>query len=145
MPSRDLDDFQRQIQELFNDLWQMPRFAGLHRGFRPEADCYRTDDPPELHVIVELPGVDPDHVQVVVSGRALLIAGVREPTTAAGSRVLQLELRHGQFQRQIQLPEEVDSAHASASYDRGLLRITLPVAPASPAQERVAITVRRRA
>ena len=49
---RDIDQLQREIQELFSDLWQVPRFAGTRRGFRPQADCYRTDDPPEIHVIV---------------------------------------------------------------------------------------------
>ena len=62
-PRRDMDELQEQIQELFNDLWQVPRFSGLRHGFRPEADCYRLDDPPELHVLVELPGVDADSIK----------------------------------------------------------------------------------
>ena len=56
---RDMDQLQNEIQELFADLWQVPRFSGLRAGFRPQIDCYRTADPPELVVLVELPGVDP--------------------------------------------------------------------------------------
>jgi len=141
---RDIDQLQQQIQELFNDLWQVPRFTGLREGFRPEADCYRTDDPPELHVIVELPGVDPDSVEVVVSDRTLVIAGVRARPHAPGARVLQMELQHGPYRRQLQLAEDVDSARATASYDRGLLRISLPVVTTQLPQERVAIEITRR-
>jgi len=145
MARDDLDELQQQVQELFNDLWQVPRFSGLRHGFRPEADCYRLDDPPELHVLVELPGVDPQQVEVVVTGRTLLVAGVRERPYRQGARVQQMELEYGPFQRQIQLTDDVDSARATASYERGLLEIVLPLAPEPPQQARVAIAVRRQA
>ena len=142
-PRRDMDELQEQIQELFNDLWQVPRFSGLRHGFRPEADCYRLDDPPELHVVVELPGVDPQQVEVVVTGRTLVVAGVRERPYRTGAHIQQLELEYGPFQRQVQLADDVDSARATATYERGLLEIVLPLAPAPPPQARVAISVRR--
>ena len=55
----DVDKLHEEIEELFADLWQVPRFSGLRRGFRPNVDCFHTDDPHELTVVVELPGVDP--------------------------------------------------------------------------------------
>ena len=56
----DIDRLHDEIRELVDDLWQVPRFvAARHHGFRPNADCIRSEDPPALHVIVELPGVDP--------------------------------------------------------------------------------------
>jgi HSP20 family protein len=144
MAPRDIDELQEQIQELFSDLWQVPRFSGLRHGFRPQVDCYRTDEPPAIHIVVELPGVDPDQVEVVVTGRSLTVSGTRERTHVVGSRVLQLELEYGRFQRQLLLAEDVDPAGATASYERGLLRITLPLAPEPPPQERVPIAVARR-
>jgi HSP20 family protein len=144
MERRDLDDLQQEIQELFNDLWQVPRFSGLRHAFRPQADCYRTDDPPAIHVVVELPGVDPEAVQIVASGRTLLVAGVRErPSLPSGARVEQMELEYGQFKRQIQLAENVDPDGASATYERGLLRVTLPLARAPTQQVQVSIVVER--
>ena len=142
---RDIDQLQREIQELFSDLWQVPRFAGTRRGFRPQADCYRTDNPPEIHVIVELPGVDPEKVEVVTVGRTLTISGVRERAQLAQAHVQQMELEYGPFQRQLQLGDDVDSAKATATYERGLLTIVLPLAPAPPPQERRPIAVERRA
>ena len=54
----DIDRLHEEIQELIDELWQAPRFAGGRRGFRPQVDCIRSEDPPALHVVVELPGVD---------------------------------------------------------------------------------------
>ena len=59
MPRRDVDKLQEEIEELFADLWQVPRFSGLRTGFRPNVDSYHTDEPHQLTVVIELPGVDP--------------------------------------------------------------------------------------
>ena len=69
---RDVDKLQEEIEELFADLWQVPRFSGLRHGFRPNLDCFHTDDPHALTVVVELPGVDPQSVRVVVGERVLV-------------------------------------------------------------------------
>jgi HSP20 family protein len=124
---RDLDDLQGEIQELFADLWQVPGFAGMRRGFRPQCDCYRTDDPPTLHVVVELPGINADSVEVSASGRLLTIAGTRERPQVPGARYQFMEIDYGSFQRRIELIDEVDASRATASYERGLLKLVLPV------------------
>jgi HSP20 family molecular chaperone IbpA len=140
---RDIDDLQGEIQELFADLWQVPRFSGMRNGFRPQSDCYRTDDPPTLHVVVELAGVDPDSVDVVASGKTLVVTGTRERPTAAGAHYLAMEIDYGTFQRRIELGDEIDPAQATASYDRGMLKVTLPIAVRPPAEGKVPIEVRR--
>ena len=38
MTRRDVDKLQEEIEELFADLWQVPRFSGIRRGFRPNVD-----------------------------------------------------------------------------------------------------------
>jgi HSP20 family protein len=141
---RDIDQLQREIQELFSDLWQVPRFSGIRHGFRPQADIYRTDDPPEIHIILELPGVDPERLEIVAGERTVSVAGVRERPQLAAARVQQMELEYGPFQRQLQLIDDVDSDRATATYERGLLCIVLPIAPAPapPPKERTAILVR---
>jgi HSP20 family protein len=55
----------------------------------------------------------------------------------------QMELEYGPFQRRIQLPDGVDAAAARATYDRGLLKIVLPVAQRPAPGARVAIQVTR--
>jgi HSP20 family molecular chaperone IbpA len=112
---RDIDYLQGEIQELFADLWQVPGFAGLRRGFRPQTDCFRTDDPPTLHVIVELPGVEADSI----------------------------EIEYGAFERRIELGEDVDTAGATARYERGMLKVELPVAQRKARQGKVPVDVGR--
>ena len=142
---RHIGDLQGEIQELFAELWQVPRFSGLRRGFRPQCDCYRTENPPALHVVVELSGVDPTSVQVIASGRALLVSGTRERPSAPGARYQQMEIEYGAFQRQIDLADDVDTSRASATYEAGMLRIELPLAAAEPpGRRRVPIEVELR-
>ena len=138
--ARHLGDLQGEIQDLFADLWEVPRFSGLRRGFRPQCDCYRTDDPPELHVVVELAGVDPERVKVVAADRVLVVAGERTRPPVSG-RYQQMEIEYEPFQRRISLAEPVDPANATATYAQGLLTIVLPVAAKPPKRERVLIAI----
>ena len=141
---RHIGDLQGEIQELFEDLWQVPRFSGIRHGFRPQVDCYRTEDPPTLHVVLELPGVDPDSVQVVATGRTLVVAGDRERPQPEGARYQQIEIEYGPFERRIELGDAIDTSRASATYDAGMLRIDLPLAQQPPRRAHVPIDVRRR-
>ena len=138
-----MDQLQNEIQELFADLWQVPRFAGQRRGFRPQVDCYRTADPPELTVLIELPGVDPESVELVVAARTLSVTGERTRPRCTGQTYQQMELDYGPFRRQVQLGADVEVARARAVYERGILKIVLPLAERAPDGARVSIEVTR--
>ena len=67
---------QGEIQELIDELWQVPRFSGLRRGFRPQVDVLRVADPDRFRVVIELPGVDPDDdVNVYCDATTLVVVG----------------------------------------------------------------------
>ncbi len=136
----DIDRLHDEMQELIDELWHVPRFAGGRRGFRPQADCIRSEDPPALHVIVELPGVDPAELQVVAADRVLVVAGVRRRPPLRG-RYQQMEVEYGPFQRRIQLDEPVDTSTATARYEHGMLTVVLPIVASQPKVERVSITI----
>jgi HSP20 family protein len=139
---RDFEHAAEEIEQLFADLWQVFPFSrSLRRGYRPEVDVYRSDDPPTLTVQVELPGVDPDDVQLIASPRALLIAGERRRPKDCG-HYQQLEIDYGPFQRSITLAEDIDPEAATATYERGILTVRLPVAPRPAPRESVSISVR---
>jgi HSP20 family protein len=142
MAPRDIDRLQGEIEELFADLWQVPRFAGIRSGFRPAVDCFFTEDPPELVVVVELAGVDPDSIELSVEERALTVSGSRARPRVAGQVYQQAEIEYGHFERRIPLGQEIDAAASRATYDAGLLRITLPIARRAPAGSAVIIVVR---
>src|SRR3954452_11828392 len=117
MTRRDVDKLQEEIEELFADLWQVPRFSGIRHGFRPNVDCFHTDDPHTLTVVVELPGVDPRSVQVVASERLLLIAGERKRPKVPGRVYQQMEIETGTFQRQVRPAGQGVPERGSAASD----------------------------
>jgi HSP20 family protein len=137
---RDIDRL-AELEELFADLWQVPRFAaGMRLTHRPQIDVFRTEDPPALTLVVEIPGADPDAMKIVLDGRRLLIAGERERPRVEG-QWYRSEIEYGPFEREVSLAFDVNVEEASASYQRGLLRIVLPVAERPPAPVRVSIEV----
>ena len=139
---RDLEHAAEEIEQLFADLWQVFPFSrGLRRGYRPQVDVYLGEDPPALTVIVELPGVDPGDVQVVASPQALLIAGVRQRPKNCG-HYQQMEIEYGPFQRQVTLATDIDLDAATATYERGILTVRLPIAPEPVPRESVPIKVK---
>jgi len=138
---RDLEDAAEEIEQLFADLWQVFPFSrGLRRSYRPQVDVYRSEDPPGVTILIELPGVDPSEVQLVASPRALLIAGERRRPQDCG-HFQQMEIDYGPFQRQVTLDEDVDPEEATASYERGILTVRLPIAPRPAPRDSVAIKV----
>jgi HSP20 family protein len=140
--SRDLDRLQEEIEELFADLWQVPRFAGRRRGFRPNVDAFHTDDPHELTIVIELPGVDPSSLNLVVGERMLVIAGERQRPKVGGCVSYdQMEIEYGPFRRQVRLPENVDPERAQAHYEHGVVTVTLPVTEREPPRGRISIAV----
>ena len=139
MGERDVD----KLEELFADLWQVPRFAGLRHGFRPNIDCFHTDEPHALTVVAELPGVDPRSIRIAVGERLLVISGERLRPRVPGRVYQQMEIEYGTFQRQVRLAEDVDPETASAAFENGVLTILLPVATTAPARGRITIEVFR--
>jgi HSP20 family molecular chaperone IbpA len=143
MARRDIDRLQAEIEELFADLWQVPRFSGLRHGFRPAVDCFRTENPPQLVVAVELAGVDPESIEISVADRALTIAGQRTRSRVEGQVYQQAEIEWGRFERQIPLEVDVSPATASAEYAAGMLRITLPIAKRAARSRTFVVVVQR--
>jgi HSP20 family protein len=139
---RDIEHAAEQIEELFADLWQVfPFTRGIRRGYRPQVDVFRSEDPAALVVLVELPGVDPEEVRLVAGPRVLLVAGERRRPKDSG-HYQQMEIEYGSFQRQVVLSEDVDADRATATYERGILRVLLPVTPKPQPRESVRIEVR---
>ncbi len=109
------------------ELWEVPRFSRRRHAFQPQCDCYRTDDPSTLHLLLELPGVDPAAVRIVASGTTLVVSGVRERPHPAAARYHQVEIEYGPFERRIELGEDVDADAATATYEAGMLRLEVPL------------------
>jgi len=128
MPKR-RDVLPEQLEELFAELWQLPGFAARRGGYRPPVDCFRTDDPPAVTVVVDVSGIDPNDVEIAVSDRTVTISGERRrPRHKGHVSYRHMEIEYGSFCRRVALAEDVDSERAEAHYDRGQLRIVMPLA-----------------
>jgi HSP20 family protein len=126
---RNVDRIQEELEELFTDLWQVPGFAGLRRGFRPAVDCFRTEEPPAVTLVLDLAGIDPEQVSIEVTERTVLVSGVRRrPERVCRVSYRQMEIEYGPFQRRVTLAEDVDPSGAEATYERGLLTVVMPLA-----------------
>jgi HSP20 family protein len=135
----------RDLDDLFQDLWRLPRFASQRHGFQPQIDCFRREQPAELHVLVQLPGIDPEDVHLSIEGRVLTIAGERRrPAADCRLSYYRLEIEYGSFQRRLALPEDVDVEATRASYERGMLTVVVPIVTRPSTAEKVSIPVKAR-
>jgi len=92
-------------------------------------DLYRSGDHFVLHC--DLAGVDPGSVQVDVDGRALTVRAERSARTDADVQWLRRERATGTFERRISLGDGLDLAKISATWQDGVLTLTIPVAEAA--------------
>jgi HSP20 family protein len=136
-----IDRLRLEMEELFNDLWQVPRFTRGQGGFRPQIDCYRTERPAAFHIIVELAGVDPAKIQVFADEGTLVVSGERRRPRCEGRVYQQMEIDYGRFTRQVALGAAIDVEGSKATYKRGVLTIMLPLAKKPASAERIEIPV----
>jgi HSP20 family protein len=121
----------REMDELFGDVFER-RLGGPrpHGGFSPAVDVYYAADPPRAVVQAELAGIDPNELELEITGRELVLAGYRRAPKAEGRSYQQVEIEHGRFRRVVSLGAEVDPDAAKAVYENGFLTVELPLRPA---------------
>lgn len=103
-------------------LWEAG--APWEAGY-PAVDLYERGD--EVVVEAELPGIDPEDIDVEVSDHHLVIRGqTRRATEEENRGIYRRERRFGAFVRSVALPEDVDVDRAAASYHQGVLEVRLP-------------------
>ena len=107
----------------------------------PALDVYETES--AYVVELDLPGVHPENVDLSFEQGTLTIRGQRAPTVKTPEkgelRVFSAERVSGSFIRSVRLPEYVDSEKIEATYDTGVLVVTIPKAAAARARK---ITIR---
>lgn len=134
-PWQTLEALRREIDRVFDEsgLRSEPfaRTAFLPgRAARRYPLINMYEDKDAIYVEALAPGIDPQHVNLSVTGNMLSIAG--EKRRVAGDvkpeAFHRSERATGQFMRQIELPVEVDENKVQAEYKHGLLHVTLPKA-----------------
>ena len=83
-----------------------------------------------LIVSAELPGVDPDEIEISVVGDTLSLSGTRNGEDLPdGSEYYRRERGHGEFTRSLDLPFKVDVDAVEANFVNGVLKLELPRLP----------------
>jgi HSP20 family protein len=115
----------REMDRLTNQLFGGT--AGTPRGPRwMPMDLYRVED--HFVVAVDLPGVDPGSIDLNVDGNTLTIQAERSVRSDEGAQWVAQERPAGSFMRQLNLGDGLDVDRIQASYDAGVLTVTIPVA-----------------
>jgi HSP20 family protein len=91
-------------------------------------DVYRSEDG-SYHIEADLPGVDPDSVEVTVEQGVLTIRAERTPRYGDTDQVIVVERPQGSFTRQLSLGEGLSSENLTADYADGVLHLTIPASP----------------
>ena len=107
--------------------WQTAELAVVFGPprWRPNVDGCETSR--ALNVTVELAGIDPEEVEILLYENALVVQGERPLGSCGEDGVYhEVEIRRGPFRLELPLPMEVVPTGVEARQDQGLLRITLP-------------------
>lgn len=109
----------------------------LAAAWTPPVDIFEQAD--HIRILTELPGVKPEHVKLSVEGNVLTLSGTKEQETEERTeRVHRYERTYGTFERTFTLPATIDASGIKATYDNGVLTVTLPkVEKAKPRQIQV--------
>ncbi|HEY0637565.1 MAG TPA: Hsp20/alpha crystallin family protein [Pseudonocardiaceae bacterium] len=113
-PFRELD---RLTQQVFG-TWSRPTAMPM--------DAYRSGD--EFVVAFDLPGVEPDAIELHVERNVLTVKAERRPTAREGVEMQVAERPLGAFSRQLFLGDTLDTENINASYEAGVLTLRIPVA-----------------
>ena len=99
-------------------------------------DVLRYKDHVEL--IFDLPGIDPDSIELTVEKRQLTLTAERRVDIPDDASVISRQRPHGRFTRQMHLGEQLDTDRLEAGYDHGVLTVSVPLSEAAKPR-RVAI------
>lgn len=138
-PSDLRDPFDRMFDSMMRGWmapWRSaPRLDMAGFDFAPRVDTAETDAAYE--VTAELPGVAEKDVKITIDGDMLCIAGEKKAEREEKRKDMVVSERsYGSFRRAFTLPDNVAPDKISATFENGVLKVTLPKSAASPAKQR---------
>jgi HSP20 family protein len=128
------DFFMKQFREMQEEMEKFLEYirrrtttpVSLARGyFEPNVNIVECED--EIIVLVELSGCEPEEINIEIEENNLIITGERKEKLRKNPDVIhRMEIEFGNFQKVINLPENIEIEKIEASYRNGLLEISLP-------------------
>jgi HSP20 family protein len=125
-PFREFERLQQEMNRLFDGTRES---AFRSAPGYPAMNIWVNDD--EAILTAELPGIDPDDLDISIAGETLTLSGEYKPEELPeNAKVHRQERAYGSFTRSFQLPFVVDAGKVEAGYARGILQARLPRAEA---------------
>ena len=129
IPWRPLSDWER----FFEEDWFFPAIPAFEKT-KPALDLYETDK--EVVAELDLPGFDPEKIEISVEEGVLKISGEMEEKKEEKERgYWRKEIKRGSFERMVRLPVPVKEDKVEAIYDKGILKIIMPKVETKPASK----------
>jgi HSP20 family protein len=125
-PFGELTSLRKEIENLWNQfLGESPFLRTFREDWLPLVDISETED--KLVIKAELPGLDPKDIDVSISADVLTIKGEKKKKEEeTGEHYHYVETYSGSFRRSFRLPHNVETDKIEATFDKGVLKITLP-------------------
>jgi HSP20 family protein len=122
-PFQELDRIQQQMDSLFQSVAGRERYP-RRVGVYPLVNI--SEDPEHIYVRAELPGVNPEDLDITIKEQHLVIRGERKiPPEEKNVNYHRRERESGFFRRVLRLPSQVDPNKVEAACKDGVLTITL--------------------
>src|SRR5579864_5475897 len=139
-PFREFSTLQDRMNRLFRESYEGQDQSLTTSSFAPAVDVY--EDEHNVALKIEVPGIDEKDIDIRVENNTLTVHGDRKiEKEEKEENYRRVERQYGSFTRTFTLPPTVDTDNVQATYDRGVLKITLPKkAEAKPKQIKVNVT-----
>ncbi len=121
-------NLQDEFNQMVNRIWHQGVSTGPFDGqeWGPPVDLFEHHD--HYRIFVEIPGVDPACIDVSHLKKTLMIRGEKKTAATApdGCVAIKQERRFGTFCRSIEIPDDIKVEELTASYQAGVLEVTVP-------------------
>jgi len=122
-PFRDLLSVEDEVERVLGR-------SALRTAWAPALDVRETED--RFEVTVDLPGMEPDDVSVTFERGVLTVSGTREFSSEEKDETYhRIERSYGSFARSVRLPHVADTDGITATFDKGVLMVSVPKAEAA--------------
>jgi HSP20 family protein len=123
-PFAELTELRDRLDRVFGDLFE-DLTDGRRRTWRLSVDVIEEDD--RYRVLADLPGFKPDDVKIEVADDVLTISGEHEESEEEKKQdYVRRERRYGSFSRSLALPEGVSADDIEATFENGVLEVSIP-------------------
>lgn len=126
-PLKEIEEIRKEMDRLFEEFLspvRRRRAVSTEGVISPNVDIFERGN--ELVILVELPGVKKEEIELVISDDRLIVKGeIKKPEGVKEEDYIVNERSYGSFTRSINLPSDIDKSSVKASFNNGILEISM--------------------